>query len=112
MSCQDFNRVRGFVVRSAVVAGLAFGAVATSEQVARADVVVDVGPPAGRVEVVGRAPSPHHFWIPGYWSWAGGRHLWIGGRWEAARPGYEWRRAAWMHEGGHWRFAPGYWHHR
>jgi hypothetical protein len=98
------------LTRSLLIAALAVGAVAVSERPAKADVVVEVAPPAARVEVVGRAPSPHHFWIPGYWNWEGGRHVWMGGRWEMGRPGWGWHRAEWLHERGHWRFAPGYWH--
>jgi hypothetical protein len=75
--------------------------------------VIEAAPPAVRVEVVGRPPSPDHFWIPGYWAWRPGvGHTWVGGRWEHSRPGWAWSRARWAHEGRHWRFAAGHWHHR
>jgi hypothetical protein len=99
-----------FFVRAVVIGGLAMGAVVTAEHTAAAqEVVVAVAPPAERVEVVGRAPSTHHFWMPGYWSWAGGRHVWVGGRWELNRPGWGWQRDTWVHEGRGWRFAPCRW---
>jgi hypothetical protein len=79
---------------------------------AQSAVVVDVAPPPPRAEVVGVAPTAHHFWIPGYWGWDGGRHVWFDGRWEVARPGWGWERARWAHAGHSWRFAPGRWYRR
>jgi hypothetical protein len=102
--------VRRLAITSLVAATL-FCGIAAGEQTASAQVVV-VAPPRARVEVIGRAPSPHHFWIPGYWGWRGGGHVWVGGRWERVRPGWGWERAHWAHEGRGWRFAPGHWHRR
>ena len=27
------------------------------------------------------APSPDHFWVPGYWVWSDGRYVWQAGYW-------------------------------
>jgi hypothetical protein len=102
--------VRRLALGAVVVGALVFGVLGGERQAAAQ--VVEVAPPAVRVEVVPRAPSPHVFWIGGYWGWRGGRHVWVGGRWEHARPGYGWERAHWAHEGHGWRLAPGRWHRR
>jgi hypothetical protein len=91
---------------------VASGLVASERPAAAATVVIEAAPPPMRVEVMGRAPSPAHFWIPGYWAWRQGGHVWVGGRWEHARTGYGWERARWVHEGRRWRLAPGRWHRR
>jgi hypothetical protein len=93
-----------------VAATLGCGVVA-GEHTASAQVIA-VAPPAVRVEVMGRPPSPAHFWIPGYWGWRGTRHVWVGGRWERSRPGWAYSNAHWAHEGHGWRLAPGHWHRR
>jgi hypothetical protein len=102
--------VRRFALGAVVVGALLCGTAGTERQ-ANAQ-VVEVAPPTVRVEVAPRPPSPHHFWIGGYWGWHGGRHVWIGGRWERERPGYAWERAHWAREGRRWRFASGRWHRR
>ena len=101
--------IRRFVLPAAVVTAtaLSWGLL---EKTASAQ-VVEVAPPAVRVEVVPVRPSPHHFWIGGHWGWrAGYGHVWVPGRWEVARHGYSWTPARWTREGGHWRFAEGHWH--
>jgi hypothetical protein len=103
--------VRRLILPAIVAVALALGGVTLGEGTASAQ-VIEVAPPAVRVEVVGRPPSPRHFWIPGYWAWQGGRHAWARGHWEVSRPGWAWTRARWAHEGHHWRFAPGRWHRR
>jgi len=37
-------------------------------------------PPAVRVEVIPRAPSPRHHWAPGHYQWRRGHYVWVGGR--------------------------------
>ncbi len=71
--------------------------------------VVMVAPPPPREEVIGVAPSPGFVWIPGYWSWVGGRHEWVPGYWHAPRPGYHWVAHAWVRQGDGWRIRPGHW---
>ena len=103
--------VRRLMLGAVVVGALLFGVAGERQASAQ---VVEVAPPAVRVEVMGRPPSPQHFWIGGYWGWHGGRHVWVGGRWEHARPGWGYERAHWAREphGHGWRFAPGRWHRR
>jgi hypothetical protein len=71
--------------------------------------VVEVEPPAPRVEVVPPLPYPGAVWTPGYWGWRDGRHAWIGGTYVHGRPGYTWRRHEWVHEGRGWRMHEGGW---
>ncbi len=104
------SRPKNLVLSALMAATLACGIFA-GERPAAAQMVT-VAPPAVRVEVVGRPPSPSHFWIPGYWSWRERGHVWVGGRWEHSRPGYGWSRAHWGREGRSWRFSPGRWHRR
>jgi len=70
------------------------------------------GPPAGRFEARGVAPSARHFWAPGYYRWNGREHLWVGGRWELGRPGYEYVGPRWHHVLGRWEYRPGRWNRR
>ena len=71
---------------------------------------VRVAPPAARVEVRTRAPSPRHVWVPGYWGWRGGRHVWIGGFWRMPpQPGHVWIEGRWVDSGGEWVWEEGRW---
>jgi hypothetical protein len=70
--------------------------------------VVEVAPPALRVEVVPVHPSLRHFWMPGYWAWGPGGYVWYGGHWEIERPGWRWAHAHWAREGRRWRFHRGH----
>ena len=74
------------------------------------EVEVTVAPPAARVEVQPPRPSMGHNWVPGYWSWRGGRHFWVGGHWAVApQQGMVWEPAHWVQRGPHWRFIEGHW---
>jgi hypothetical protein len=90
-----------------VVAAAFIGAWMGAERTAAAQ-VVEVAPPALRVEVMPLRPSPRHFWIPGYWAWGPQGYLWYGGRWEIERPGWRWAPARWFHDGRRWHFARGH----
>ncbi len=68
-----------------------------------------VAPPAVRVEVQGTAPSPRHFWAPGYYRWNGHEHVWVGGRWELRREGYSYVSPRWEAHQARWRYLPGRW---
>jgi len=77
------------------------------------EMVVRTAPPPPRYEMITGAPSPHHFWVGGYWGYrphAG--YAWYGGHWAAPRAGYRWEPARWTARGHAYHFAPGYWHHR
>jgi hypothetical protein len=67
-------------------------------------------PPALRVETRGVAPSPGHWWRPGYYGWNGHDHVWYGGRWYAPRAGYTYYGPRWHSVGGRWGYYPGHWH--
>jgi hypothetical protein len=106
---------RGRAIRTgfaALVAGaLLLGS--AGQAAAYPEVVARTAPPALRYESVGVAPSPHHFWVGGYWGYRPHYgYAWNGGRWYAPRPGYRWEGARWAPRGGAWHFAPGHWHHR
>jgi WXXGXW repeat (2 copies) len=66
-------------------------------------------PPAARFEVRGVAPSPRHFWAPGYYRWNGREHVWVGGRWELRRDGFEFIAPHWQNVFGRWEYFPGRW---
>jgi hypothetical protein len=66
-------------------------------------------PPALRVEVPGRAPSPRYFWAPGYYRWTGRDHAWVAGRWEMRRPGFEYIAPHWVRRFGRYEYIPGHW---
>jgi hypothetical protein len=74
--------------------------------------VVQVAPPAPRVEYYGAPPVVGQIWIGGFWGWNGGRHVWNGGHWDAPRPGHRWVPHAWERQGPGWRQRPGYWERR
>jgi WXXGXW repeat (2 copies) len=102
------------LARSLAAMGLLFAVGAAARQAAADEqVVVRVAPPAPRVEVVPRAPSPHHVWAPGYWGWRHPvGHVWYGGHWIVAQPGYAWEPAHWSERGGYWHFVEGHWRRR
>lgn len=75
-----------------------------------ARVVVKVGPPAVRVEVRGRAPSPRHLWVGGYWRWSGSAHVWVAGGWQLPpRHGANWVDGHWKATRGGWVWVAGHW---
>ncbi len=98
-----------FAALVAITLGLA---VMGASPVARAqeEIEIEVAPPTPRVEVIPVAPSPRHFWIPGYWGWARGAHYWVPGRYEVLRPGWSWYSARWAPVGRRWHFYPGHWY--
>ncbi len=71
-----------------------------------------VAPPALRVEVPGVAPSPRHFWTPGYWRWSGREYVWAPGRWVIRREGYNYYGPRWYNVRNRWQYVPGHWYRR
>jgi len=109
----DSSMVSGdgsLVRRLAVAAGVAIAGALGATRASAAEVVVGVAPPVPRVEIVGRAPSPHHVWVPGFWGWRTHvGHVWYGGHWMEAQPGYTWEPARWYERGGYWHLSGGHW---
>jgi hypothetical protein len=103
-------RVRALAVRLALVVAGA-GLVGTiGEQTASAgEIVVRARPPAARVEVVPRAPSPRHVWTPGYWGYERDHHVWHDGRYVVGHPGHTYVPSHWTERGGYWHLSGGYW---
>ena len=91
-----------------LVAALALGTIAVPIVSEARTVVVQVGPPAPRVEAV-PAPRRGYIWAPGYWDWRGRRHVWVGGHWERERRGYRWEGHNWRERDGRWEFERGGW---
>ncbi|MFC5473059.1 hypothetical protein [Paraherbaspirillum soli] len=83
--------------------------VAISPSYNTAPIVVNVAPPAPRVEIITQAPSPNHVWIGGYWRWDNGQHNWVNGHWETRRDGYFWAPGHWIRSGSGWAFSGGFW---
>ncbi len=106
------SRGRGLVMGLALaVAGTAVvGAVGERQASAQERLVVRVAPPAPRVEVIPRAPSPRHVWAPGYWGYRSHvGHVWYGGHYIVGQPGHAWEPAHWSERGGYWHFVGGHW---
>ena len=77
---------------------------------APANVVIRIGPPEPRVEVV-PAPRRGYDWSPGYWNWSASRHRhnWVAGSWMRSRPGYYYAQPTWVDRGGRWEQQRGAW---
>jgi hypothetical protein len=88
------------------------GALGGERSASAGEEVVTVAPPAPLVEYVSAAPSPRHFWTPGYWGYHPGYgHRWYAGSWQAYRPGYTWAQPGWSRCGAGWTFHHGGWGH-
>lgn len=68
-------------------------------------------PPEPIIEVRPVIPFPEAVWIPGFWSFHGGKWVWTPGRWERRpHPEARWHPGYWHHEGPRgWVYRPGYW---
>ena len=94
----------------AVLLGIAPVFLSETPAQAQAAIRIQMAPPAPRVEVIPRAPSPRHVWVPGYWAWRGGRHVWIAGHYELPPRGmHTWIEPRWEHRGGSYVFIEGRW---
>src|SRR6476659_3010147 len=76
-----------------------------------AEVFIKTAPPRPvSVAVVGKAPSPRHVWIPGYYNGVGGRYVWVPGRWMVPpRAGVVWVAPRWAPRNGGYVFVQGHW---
>jgi hypothetical protein len=91
-----------------VVAALALGAIAVPVASDAKVYVIEVAPPAPRVEVV-PAARVGYVWAPGYWNWNGHKHVWVDGKYVHERKGYHWEAHSWEQRDGHWHFHEGGW---
>ena len=67
------------------------------------EIVVQIAPPAARVEVV-PAPRTGYVWAPGYWGWRNNKHYWVNGHYIRERHGYHWVPDRWDDRDGRWYF--------
>ena len=84
--------------------GLAIGS-------ANAQVVVRIGPPPPRREVIIERPSPRHIWVGGYHRWDGGQYVWVPGTWVVPPQPYyhRWVPGHWRRGHGGWLWIEGHW---
>ena len=72
-------------------------------------VFVGFAPPAARVEVIGHAPSAHHFWVNGYHRWTGNGYTWVAGHWDVKQYGRTWVQPHYDIMNGRHVFIAGHW---
>ncbi len=67
-------------------------------------------PPPPVADVVTPAPVANAVWIPGYWSFDGGRYSWVAGHWEIPPMNtHTYVAAHWENQGSGYFFVPAYW---
>ena len=98
--------------KTILCASLALAAISmpAAAQTVVGSLIVDVPPPAARVEVV-PAPRVGFVWAPGYWRWEEPRrtHVWVEGRWVEDRPGFRWVADRWVPRERRYYYEPGRW---
>lgn len=95
--------IRKFIAATVLAASL--GSLAIP---ANAGVVIQVAPPAPRVE---RLPPPRagYVWVSGHWEWRHNRHVWVKGNWVRERRGYRYVQPNWVERDGRWAMERGNW---
>jgi hypothetical protein len=92
---------------SAAAIGVAVFSAAPSSA---AELVIGIGPPALRAEVIPPSPGVDFVWRPGYWRWDGGAHVWVGGEFiRRPHPGALWVAGHWDRRGAGWVWVDGHW---
>ena len=99
--------IRKSVIAASIALGLSLPAAA---QTITGSVVVDIAPPAPRVEVV-PPPRSGFVWAPGYWRWedTARTHVWVDGTWVAERPGFRYVPDRWIARENRWYYEPNRW---
>jgi WXXGXW repeat (2 copies) len=93
--------------RSMLLALVLVGGISSGSALART-VIVEIGPPPSRVEVI---PAERHgyAWAPGYWGWQRNQYVWVKGHAMRARSGYTWAPDRWNQVDNRHQFQPGRW---
>ena len=90
--------------------GLAVFAGALTLSVAKAEVVVRIGPPRAVIETRGPAPGSGYVWVNGYHRWDGNAYAWNAGRWEMPpRAHARWVAHRWVHRRNGYVLVEGRW---
>lgn len=93
-----------------LTAACAFALTLGTASFAAAQIVVRVGPPAPRHEVIPVAPHEGWVWQPGYHRWDGNQYVWVPGAYaEPPHPHARWVPGHWNHRGGGYVWIDGHW---
>ena len=89
---------------------LIFALLLTAGLASAQQVVIRVGPPAPRHEVMGVRPGPGYVWRAGWHEWRGGTYEWVPGGWVLPpRPRARWIPPRYRRYHGGWVFVEGRW---
>ncbi len=77
---------------------------------ASAQVVVRIGPPAPRHEVIPARPGPNYVWVGGFHRYDGHAYVWVPGHYVMPpRPHARWVPGHWAHRHGGYVWIDGHW---
>lgn len=80
--------------------------------IAQGQIVVRIGPPPPRREVIPVRPVEHPgwVWVPGFHRWDGRAYVWVPGHYvEPPRPRVRWVPGHWAERRGGWVWVEGHW---
>jgi hypothetical protein len=106
-------RVSQVVLAAAAAIGLAAAQPTVAHAQVGAEVTINIGPPAAKVEVIPASPGGSEYvWEKGEWVWSPERteYVWHPGHWVMHPMGFEvWASGQWVLFEGAWRYLPGHW---